>query len=387
MALMTELTPYRDAAESILSARRVVIKVGSALLLREGGAVAAEWLAGLATDVAALRAKGADICVVSSGAVGLGRARLGVKGGLRLEDKQAAAAAGQSLLMQAWQTALAPHDLTPAQILLTLSDTESRRRYLNARSTIMTLFDLGAVPIMNENDTTATEEIRYGDNDRLAAHVAQMSGADALIMLTDIDGLYESDPRANPDAAHVGVVDAITSNIVAMAGGPNAARGAGSGGMRTKIDAAKIAVAAGCAVIIAKGDVERPLTALQAGARATLFTPKATPEKARRAWIAGRLQPKGAVHIDAGAVTALGKGASLLPAGVTRIEKEFEKGDAVAIHGPDGMLVGTGLSAYDSRDLVAIIGLQSADIEKTLGYRRAAAIHRDDLVLSTDTKP
>ncbi|MHA7872522.1 MAG: glutamate 5-kinase, partial [Hyphococcus sp.] len=266
------------------------------------------------------------------------------------------------------------------------ADAEHRRLYLNARRTILALLNYGAVPVMNENDTTATEEIRYGDNDRLAAHAAQMCGADALIMLTDIDGLYDRDPRDHPDAEHIPVVATIDEAIVAMAGGPNTARAAGSGGMRTKIDAAKIAVAAGCATIISRGDIKSPLTALLDGARSTLFTPKATPEKARRAWIAGRLQPQGKIHIDAGALAALHKGASLLPAGVTKVEGGFEKGDAVAIYDANTTLVGQGLSAYDSRDLDQIKGMQSAEIENALGFRRAAAVHRDDLALFGETE-
>lgn len=382
---MAETTPYREAAEFILSARRVVIKVGSALLLDENGNVNAAWLKGLGADIAALRDTGAEVCIVSSGAVGLGRARLGLSGRLRLEEKQAAAAAGQSVLMEAWRTALAPHGVNAAQILLTLADAEHRRRYLNARSTIITLFGLGAVPVMNENDTMATDEIRYGDNDRLAAHAAQMCGADALIMLTDIDGLYDRNPHEHADANHIRFVEMIDEKVAAMAAGPNAERAAGTGGMRTKIDAAKIAVAAGCATIIARGDVDRPLSALRNGARSTFFTPKATPEKARRAWIAGRLQPRGRIYVDAGAVAALRKGASLLPAGVTDVQEIFEKGDAIAIFGPGGALVGQGLAAYDSRDLDKVKGLQSADIETALGFRRAAAVHRDDLALINET--
>jgi glutamate 5-kinase len=384
MRSMVDLARYSETSARVAAARRLVIKIGSALLLNEDGSVATDWIAALATDIAELRLAGVEICIVSSGAVGLGRAQLGLGDHLRLEEKQAAAAAGQSLLMEAWQAALSPYDLITAQILLTLTDTENRRRYLNARTTIGTLLSLGTIPVINENDTTATDEIRYGDNDRLAAHVTQMCGADTFVMLSDVDGLYESDPRHVPNAAHIPVVSSFTNDILAMASGPNAVRGSGSGGMKTKIEAAKIAVAAGCAAIIAKGDIDRPLSALKNGARATLFTPKATPDKARRAWIAGRLKPEGAIHIDDGAVAALKKGASLLPAGIASVEGEFEKGDAVAIYRPDGALVGQGLSAYDSREVKAIIGLQSADVENVLGYRRAAAVHRDDLAFEAD---
>ena len=378
---MAEKTKNTDVSERLLSARRLVIKVGSALLLDDNGAVNTSWLAALAEDVAELKSGGADLAIVSSGAIGLGRRRLGLDERLKLEEKQAAAAAGQSLLMEAWQSALEPHVLTAAQILLTLDDTENRRRYLNARETIETLIGLGAVPVINENDTTATDEIRYGDNDRLAAHVAQMCSADILIMLSDIDGLYNRDPRINTDAEHIPVVIDITTDIEAMAGGPNALRGAGSGGMATKLTAAKIAAGSGCAAIVAKGDVDHPLRALQTAARSTLFTPRQTAEKARRNWIAGRLKPNGAVHIDAGAAQALQKGASLLAAGITSVEGAFDKGDAIAINGPDGALVAQGLSAYDSRELATIIGLKSDEVENVLGYVRAAVVHRNDMAL------
>ncbi len=377
---MSPATRIRDAA-------RIVVKVGSSLLLSDDGSVAVRWLESLAADLAALQARGAAVSVVSSGAIGLGRRRLRLTGPLKLEEQQAAAAAGQSALMNAWQNALAPHDIVAAQVLLTLADTEIRRRYLNARATLNTLLGLAAIPVINENDTTATDEIRYGDNDRLAAHVAQMSGADALVMLSDIDGLYDADPRATLTAAHIPVVTDITAAIAAMAGGPNAEAGAGSGGMVTKIEAAKIAAAAGCATIIAKGEIERPLQAILDGARATLFTPKESPETARRAWIAGRITPQGRIDIDAGAVDALAKGASLLAAGVTSASGAFGKGDAISIFGPDGALVGQGLSAYEADEVRRIAGMQSASIEKTLGYRRAAVVHRNDLTLRTGAAP
>ncbi len=381
---MEDTSKISAAAARVLSARRVVVKIGSALLLGTDGAVADGWLEGLARDLARLRAQGAEIVIVSSGAVGLGRGPLRLEGRLRLEEKQAAAAAGQTRLMEAWRAALAPNGIEAAQILLTLADTEHRRRYLNARATLETLLALAAMPIVNENDTTATDEIRYGDNDRLAAHVAQMVGADALVMLTDIDGLYDADPRREPSASHIPLVETITTQTVAMAGGPNAKRGAGSGGMATKIEAAKIAVGAGCATVIARGDIDRPLKALEDGARATLFTPKSSPEKARRAWIAGRLKPMGALRVDAGAAAALKSRASLLAAGVTAVEGAFEKGDAIEIRGPGGALVAQGLSAYDSGEIAAIAGLKSAEVEQVLGYRRAAVVHCDDLALITD---
>ena len=379
---MVEKTKKLDVPERLLSARRLIIKVGSALLLNEGGAVNAPWLAALAEDIAALKSGGADLAIVSSGAIGLGRKRLGLKERLKLEEKQAAAAAGQSLLMEAWQSALAPHNLTAAQILLTLDDTEHRRRYLNARETIETLIGLGAIPVINENDTTATDEIRYGDNDRLAAHVAQMCGADMLVMLSDVDGLYDRDPRLNKSASHIPIVENIGAHVEAMAGGPNRERGAGSGGMATKIAAAKIATASGCATLITRGDISHPLRALQEDARSTFFAPRQTAEKARRNWIAGRLKPRGVIQIDNGAAKALKSGASLLSAGVTKVEGAFEKGDAVAIYGPDNTLVAQGLSAYDSRELTLIIGLKSEDVEDVLGYVRAAVVHRNDMALA-----
>jgi len=286
--------------------------------------------------------------------------------------------------MDAWQRAFAPHGIIAAQLLVTLADTENRRRYLNARATIETLLSLNAAPVINENDTTATNEIRYGDNDRLAAHVAQMCGADLLVILSDVDGLYDADPRTTLTANHMPLIETITPEITAMAGGPNATAGAGSGGMITKLDAAKISMAAGCACIIARGDVERPINAILDGARATLFKPKATPEKARRIWIAGRLSPQGRLDIDDGAVTALIEGASLLAAGITSINGTFDKGDAISVYGPNGKLVGQGLSAYESEEIRQILGKKSSDVEAALGYRRAAVIHRNDLALSID---
>lgn len=376
-----------DPSALAASARRIVIKVGSALVVDQAGTVAAAWLSTLAEDIARLRARGVDVLIVSSGAVALGASALDmVKAGvkpLRLEEKQAAASVGQLGLMDAWRAAFSAHGLTMSQILLTLSDTENRRRYLNARATLETLLGLGVIPIVNENDTVATDEIRYGDNDRLAAHLAQMASADLLVMLSDVDGLYEDDPRTTPEAAHIPIVTDIDEAIIAMAGGPNAQRGTGSGGMATKIDAARIAVNAGCATIVGRGDRDNPINAISNGARCTVFAPISTPENARRSWIAGRIKPSGSVHIDAGALAALRDGASLLPAGVTRVEAPFAKGDAISIKGPDGAFVATGLSAYDSNEVDQITGLKSEQVEAVLGYRRAALVHRNDLVISS----
>ena len=371
----------------LVTARRIVIKVGSALLVDPGrGAVDVGWLAILAADVARLRARGAEVLIVSSGAVALGRRRLGLplRGELELQEKQAAAAAGQSLLMRAWEEALAPHGLHTAQVLLTRDDTEMRRRWLNARATVETLLRLKAIPVVNENDTVATEEIRYGDNDRLAARVAQMIGADLLILLSDIDGLYTSDPRRDPAATHIATVETLTPEIEAMAGGANAAHGVGTGGMATKLAAARIAHGAGCATLVTLGrrEGQGPLEAVEAGARATLFAAHATPALAYKQWIAGSLAPQGALVVDDGAVTALRAGKSLLPAGVTAIEGRFGKGDAVIVRDKAGREVARGLSAYGAEDAASIQGLRSTAIEAKLGYRGPAAlIHRDDLVV------
>jgi glutamate 5-kinase len=371
----------------VAAARRIVLKVGSALLVDpERGAVDSGWLAVMADDVARLRRRGAEVLLVSSGAVALGRRRLGLplRGELELQEKQAAAAAGQSLLMRAWEEALAPHGLHTAQVLLTRDDTEVRRRWLNARATVDTLLRLGAIPVVNENDTVATEEIRYGDNDRLAARVAQMIGADLLVLLSDIDGLYTADPRRDAAARHIARVDSLTPEIEAMAGGANAAQGVGTGGMATKLAAARIARGAGCATLVTLGrrDGQGPLAAVEAGARATLFTAHATPALAYKQWIAGSLAPQGALVVDAGAVAALRDGKSLLPAGVTAVEGRFGKGDAVIVRDGDGHEVARGLTAYGADDAAAIQGLRSSAIEARLGYRGPAAlIHRDDLVV------
>ena len=371
----------------LAAARRIVVKVGSALLIEaDRGTVDTGWLAVLAQDVARLRARGAEVLIVSSGAVALGRRRLGLplKGELELQEKQAAAAAGQRLLMRAWEEALAPHGLHTAQELLTRDDTEVRRRWLNARATVETLLRLKSVPVINENDTVATEEIRYGDNDRLAARVAQMIGADLLVLLSDVDGLYTADPRRDPGARHIPTVEALTPQIEAMAGGANAAHGVGTGGMATKLAAARIAHGAGCATLVTLGrrEGQGPLEAVEAGARATLFAANATPAAAYKQWIAGSLAPQGALVVDDGAVTALRAGKSLLPAGVTAVEGRFGKGDAVLVNDQAGHEVARGLAAYGAEDAIAIKGLKSAAIEGRLGYRGPAAlIHRDDLVV------
>ena len=372
-----------DPARLLREARRVVVKIGSALLVDdESGGIRRKWLDGLADDVAMLRARGAEVLVVSSGAIAVDRRHLGlVKRTLRLEEKQAAAATGQIRLAHAWQEALARHGITVAQILLTPDDTEARRRHLNARATIAQLLRLDAVPVINENDSVATEEIRFGDNDRLAARVAQMVSADTLVLLSDIDGLYTADPRKRADAARIPVVTEVTAEIEAMGG--EAATGYSSGGMVTKLAAAKIALAAGCRMAIAFGKKPRPLQALDDGAPATWFLPSATPLSARKRWIAAHVAPAGTVSIDAGAVEALSRGKSLLPAGVTRVEGSFERGDMVRVLGPDGREVARGLSAYGAAEMGRIAGRRSAEIAAALGYRgRDEIIHRDDLVMS-----
>ena len=368
----------------LASARRIVVKVGSALLIDPRTADADRaWLASLAADIARLKARGQQLLIVSSGAVALGRKRLGLMAKkLDLPQKQAAAAAGQSLLMHAWEEAFAPHAMTAAQVLLTRDDTETRRRWLNARATVETLLALGVVPIVNENDTVVTEEIRYGDNDRLAARVAQMIGADLLVLLSDVDGLYTGDPRHDPAAEHIPVVRELTPEIDAMAGGANAAAGVGTGGMATKLMAARIAAAAGCATLITIGGRPAPLGAVEAGAKATLFEPHVSPAAAYKAWIAGSLAPQGSVTVDAGAAAALRLGKSLLPAGVRHVEGRFEKGDAILIQTEDGREIARGLSRYDAADADRIKGLKSAAIEAVLGYTEGPTlIHADDLAL------
>ncbi len=366
---------------SLKNYRRITVKIGSALLVDRSKGLKRDWLASLAGDIGRLAADGAEVLVVSSGAIALGRTMLGLgRKALKLEESQAAAAVGQIALAGAWAEALAGHGLRSGQILLTLGDTEERRRYLNARATISTLLKMKAVPVINENDTVATSEIRYGDNDRLAARVATMMGADLLVLLSDIDGLYSAPPARDPKAAFIPVVERITPAIEAMAGA--AASELSRGGMRTKLDAGKIATAAGTAMLIAAGTRNAPLTAVEQGERATLFKPSSHPVKGYKTWIAGQLEPAGRLGVDAGAVKALLSGKSLLPAGVEAVSGNFARGDTVAIAGPDGREIARGLVAYDAADAVRIAGLKTAEIEAVLGYEaRSAMIHRDDLVV------
>ncbi|WP_417454870.1 glutamate 5-kinase [Kiloniella sp.] len=372
-----------SAAEHLRSAKRIVIKIGSALLVDDKtGKPRLNWLNALTDDVANLRARGAEVMLVSSGAIAVGRNHLGLtKQNLRLEEKQASAATGQILLAHAYQEALARHDITVSQVLLTLGDTEERRRHLNARNTLTTLLRLGTVPIINENDTVATSEIRFGDNDRLAARVGAMVNADLLVLLSDIDGLYTADPKRDEHAKFLPVVSEITPEIDAMAG--EALPGYSSGGMITKISAAKISVGAGCNMIIANGHKLNPLQNIIEGNRATVFEASVEPKTARKRYIAGSLKPLGTVTLDAGALKALQNGKSLLPAGVTAVDGKFQRGDAVLVKSPDGREVARGLAAYSNGDARKIIGLQSSEIEARLGYLgREELIHRDDLVLN-----
>jgi glutamate 5-kinase len=367
---------------TLLQARRLVVKIGSALVVDPARAAPrGAWLDGIATDIAALRGRGVDVIVVSSGAIALARRSLKLtRKRLLLEEKQAAAAVGQIRLAQAWAEALSAHGLTAAQLLLTLDDTEDRRRYLNARATLTTLLGLGCVPVINENDSVATAEIRFGDNDRLAARVAEMVGADQLVLLSDIDGLYTADPRRDPAATHIPQVASVTDDIEAMGGEPPP--GYSSGGMRTKLVAARIATGAGCAMAIALGHTARPLAALEAGGRCTWFLPAPEGHSARKRWILGTLAPLGSFTADAGAVRALARGSSLLPAGVTALAGEFDRGDAVEVLGPDGRALARGLTAYAAADAARIIGHRSAEIAAILGWHgRDELIHRDDLVL------
>jgi glutamate 5-kinase len=367
-------------------ARRIVVKIGSSLLIdRASGELKSSWLATLADDIADLVGAGRQVIVVSSGAIALGRHVLGfARGALELEKSQAAAAVGQISLAGAYQTVFKARGLVAAQILLTLGDTEERRRYLNARQTIDTLLSERAVPVVNENDTVATAEIRYGDNDRLAARVAQMAGADCLVLLSDVDGLYSADPNKDPRARIVPEVRHITPEIEAMAG--RSASQVGSGGMTAKLLAAKIAVAAGCHMCIAAGYHKHPLRRLEEGADCTWFVPSATPVAARKQWIAGTLRPAGAITIDSGALRALLEGKSLLPAGVTGARGRFERGDTVSVLSADGAEVARGIVAYSDADAARIMGRKSSEIEELLGFRgRDEMIHRDDLVLLRDS--
>jgi glutamate 5-kinase len=370
-------------APALTDFRRIVVKVGSSLLVdAEAGRVKDAWLASLAADIARLHGEKRDILIVSSGAIALGRAVLKLpKGPLRLDESQAAAAVGQIALARTWSEVLQRHGIGAGQVLVTLGDTEERRRYLNARNTIAKLLEWRAVPVINENDTVATNEIRYGDNDRLAARVATMASADVLVLLSDIDGLYDAPPGTDAQAKLIPLVERITPQIEASAG--SAASELSRGGMVTKIEAAKIATTAGTHLVIASGRIENPLTALENGARCTWFLTPANPVTSRKKWIAGSLEPKGTLTIDAGAVAALRRGKSLLPAGVIRVDGTFSRGDAVVIRGPDASEIGRGLVAYDAEDAVKIKGRSSADVLSILGFSgRVEIVHRDDLVLA-----
>lgn len=363
-------------------AKRVVVKIGSALLVDQvTGELRKKWLTALAQDIASMRNRGQEVLIVSSGSIAMGRRILKLKSGLlKLEESQAAAATGQIQLAHAYQEILGTVDIKVAQILLTLSDTEERRRYLNARSTLSTLLGLGAVPVINENDTVATSEIRYGDNDRLAACVAQMIGADCLVLLSDVDGLYDADPSTNPNARFFPEVTDLNDEVLAMAGGVRT--DVGSGGMVTKLKAAQIAMAAGCHMYITSGKASHPLKAIDNGAKCTCFVAQDTPRSARKKWIAGRLTSQGDLVLDAGAEKALGRGTSLLPAGVTQVNGQFERGDLVTLIAQNGRELGRGLCAYSSEDALRIIGHKSGEITKILGYAgRDEIVHRDELIL------
>ena len=365
--------------------RRIVVKVGSSLLVdTRAGSVNDDWLAALVEDIAAWHREKRDILIVSSGAIALGRSRLRLPAGaLKLEDSQAAAAVGQIALARIWAETLGRHGINAGQVLLTLSDTEERRRYLNARSTIGKLLEWRAVPVVNENDTVATTEIRYGDNDRLAARVATMVSADLLVLLSDVDGLYDAPPDRNSNAKLIGLVERITPEIEMMAGA--AGSELSRGGMQTKIEAGKIATSAGTHMVIASGRVSHPLAAIAKNSACTWFLTQANPVTARKKWIAGSLEPRGAIFIDEGAVAALRRGKSLLPAGVKRVEGDFSRGDAVVMRGPDGIEIGRGLVAYDAEEAAKLAGKVSSDIHSILGYGgRTEMIHRDDLVMGIE---
>ncbi len=379
---MIKKTP---ATPQLSSFRRIVVKVGSSLLVDQAKGVAkVEWLNALADDLAGLHRDGRDVLVVSSGSIALGRTVLKLpRGKLKLEDSQASAAVGQIALARMWSEALGVRGMTAGQILVTLNDTEERRRYLNARETIGRLLALRAVPVINENDTVATSEIRYGDNDRLAARVATMASADLLVLLSDVDGLYTAPPHLDPNARLLPVIPRITAEIEAMAGG--AASEFSRGGMFTKIEAAKIATTGGTHMVIADGRVKNPIAKIAQGKPCSWFLTPSNPVTARKKWIAGSLEPRGTIHVDEGAARALVRGSSLLPAGVTRIEGAFARGDSVLIRAANGAEIGRGLVAYDAGDAAQIIGRNSRDIEKVLGAPgRAEMIHRDDMVLGAE---
>jgi glutamate 5-kinase len=367
-------------APDIRQARRLVVKIGSALLVDRATGLKRDWLAALAQDVVEAKARGTDVILVSSGSIALGRLVLRLPfAALPLEQSQAAAAVGQIRLARAYEEVLAPHGITTGQVLVTLEDTTDRRRYLNSRATMETLLGLGVVPIVNENDTVATDEIRFGDNDRLAAQIAVTVGADQLILLSDVDGFYSANPKEDPTAQRFDLVERITPAIEAMAGDPIS--GLSKGGMKTKLMAAKTAVAGGCAMAIMEGSALRPLTALANGAARTWFVAQGDPQAARKRWI-NAMKTKGEMRLDAGAVVALRAGKSLLPAGVTLVSGSFGRGDPVAILAPDGESLGKGLVRYTHAEARAIAGHRSGDIESILGYAgRAALIHRDDMVL------
>lgn len=368
-------------APDIRAARRLVVKIGSALLVDRAKGLRQSWLSALALDVAEARVRGTQVVLVSSGSIALGRMVLGLpaSGELALEQAQAAAAVGQIRLARAYEEVLAPHGITTAQILVTLEDTADRRRYLNSRATLETLLSLGVVPIVNENDTVATDEIRFGDNDRLAAQIAVTAGADQLVLLSDVDGFYSANPKEDPTAVRFDLVDHITPEIEAMAGDPIS--GLSKGGMKTKLMAAKTAVAGGCAMAIMEGSGMRPLKALAEGANRTWFVAEADPQAARKRWI-NAMKEKGRVRVDAGAVKALMQGKSLLPAGVVAVEGRFGRGEPVGILGPSGESLGKGLIRYTSDEARAIAGHRSGEIEAILGYAgRAALVHRDDMVV------
>ena len=367
-------------APDVTRAKRLVVKIGSALLVDRKAGLRQDWLVALALDVVAAKARGTDMVVVSSGSIALGRKVLGLGDGvLTLEQSQAAAAVGQIRLARAYEEVLAPHGITTGQILVTLEDTTDRRRYLNSRATMETLLGLGVVPIVNENDTVATDEIRFGDNDRLAAQIAVTAGADQLVLLSDVDGFYSGNPKVDATARRFDLIATITPEIEAMAG--DAVSGLSKGGMKTKLLAAKTAVAGGCAMAIMEGSVLRPLQALAEGAARTWFLPQGDPQAARKRWISA-MKPRGELRLDAGAVTALSAGKSLLPAGVTAVTGAFGRGEPVAILSPEGAVLGKGLVRYTAEEAKAIAGRRSGDIEAILGYQgRAALVHRDDMVI------